>query len=104
MEYSSRPSYLEIKCKGRLWAALYIIVDVSYLFGLIGGIGSCIYFLVAWPFDWLKQTSTSQTVLRPWSFYVYGFISALLVGACLFRLAIIVGRWMYKHLNIQNVE
>ena len=104
MEYSSRPSYLEVKSKGRLWAALYIIVDVSYFLGLIGGLGGCLYFLVMWAFDWLKQISTSQTVLRPWSFYVYGFICALLVGVCLFRLAIIVGRWMYKHLNIQAVD
>lgn len=104
MKYSYRPSYLEIESKGKLWAALYIIVDVSYYLGLLGGIIGCCYFLVAWPFDWLQQTFAHRAVLRHWSFYVYGFSATFLLGACFFGFAVIVGRWMFRRLKVQALD
>lgn len=104
MKYSNRPSFLEIESRGRGWALLYIAVEISYVAGLLGGLGFACWFLVRWPADWLKQIITHQAVLRPWPFYVTGLLGSLLIGGCLFGLAVAVGRWLFRRLDIRAVD
>ncbi|MCC2668747.1 MAG: hypothetical protein K0Q72_1218 [Armatimonadetes bacterium] len=87
------PRYLRAASYGKWLGRLWVVADVSYYLGLLGGLIGVLAVVTRLPFDLLQGRSA------PWWWYVGGVLGTLLLAGVLILFAIGLNEWIERRIQ-----